>query len=178
MRNIKKIKMKSHVFRLILVVIGILGLAAFFSPASFGPAVLDSKKDVIMTEASPPTSLENKEIAWKQSREQNKNSYNHPLTKEQAAPFIRMAKEAFEAQGMAPPETGYWISSTVTEGRNHVDIIWYPDGVVFGEEYKIKEKVYYALFYNADVEKGVGKMVELEVIWNYGESNWYGENVE
>ncbi|MED1798170.1 hypothetical protein [Brevibacillus porteri] len=161
-----------------LVVIGILGVAAFFSPAAFGPAVLDSKKDVIMTEASPPANPENKEIAWNQSHEQKKNSFDRPLTKEQAAPFIQMAREAFEAQGMAPPETGYWISSTVTEGRNHVDIIWYPNGVVFGQHSKIKEKVYYALFYNADVEKSVGKMVELEVIWNYGESHWYGENAE
>ncbi|MDC0762033.1 hypothetical protein POF51_15100 [Brevibacillus sp. AG] len=177
MRNFKKIKIKSHGFMLSLVVIGILGVAAFFSPAAFGPAVLDSKKDVIMTEASPPANVENEETTLKQNDEKNKNFFD-PLTKEQAAPFIRMAREAFVAQGMAPPETGYWISSTVTEGKNHVDIIWYPDGVVFGEENKIKEKVYYALFFNADVEKGVGKMVELEVIWNYGETHWYGENAE
>ncbi|MGK5507172.1 hypothetical protein [Brevibacillus formosus] len=178
MRTIKKIKMKSHGFRLSLVVIGILGLASFFSPAAFGPAVLDSKKDVIMTETSPPANLETKEITWKQSHEQSKKSFDRLLTKDQAAPYIRMAREAFDAQGMPTPETGYWISSTVTEGKNHVDIIWYPNGVVFGQESKIKEKVYYALFYNADVDKGVGKMVELEVIWNYGESHWYGENAE
>ncbi|MFS0554886.1 hypothetical protein [Brevibacillus sp. 179-C9.3 HS] len=178
MGNLKKIKMKSYGIRLSLAVIGILGLAAFFSPAAVGPAVLDNKKDVIMTEASPPEYPENKEIAWNQSDEQKKSSFDRPLTKEQAAPFIQVAKEAFEAQGMAPPETGYWISSTVTEGKNHVDIIWYPNGVVFGQHSKIKEKVYYALFFNADVEKGVGKMVELAVIWNYGESHWYGETDE
>ncbi|GED57491.1 hypothetical protein ABER61_09130 [Brevibacillus formosus] len=177
MRNFKKIKIKSHGFMLSLVVIGILGAAAFFSPAAFGPAVLDSKKDVIMTEASPPANVENEETTLKQNDEKNKNFYD-PLTKEQAAPFIRIAREAFVAQGMAPPETGYWISSTVTKGRNHVEISWYPNGVVFGQETKIKEKVYYALFYNADVDKGVGKMVELGVVWNYGESHWYGENVE
>ncbi|MGG4450525.1 hypothetical protein HPY28_26410 [Brevibacillus sp. HB1.2] len=177
MRNFKKIKIKSHGFMLSLVVIGILGVAAFFSPAAFGPAVLDSKKDVIITEASPPANVENEETTLKQNDEKNKNFFD-PLTKEQAAPFIRIAREAFVAQGMAPPETGYWISSTVTKGRNDVEISWYPNGVVFGQETKIKEKVYYALFYNADVDKGVGKMVELGVVWNYGESNWYGENVE
>lgn len=99
----------------------------------------------------------------------------HKLTPEQAAPFIKAAKEAFLAHNIQLPESGYWISSTakyVDENDDKtVKLFWYPEGVKENE--KTKEKVYYASFGHADLVNGTGKLKDIEMVWDYGKSYWY-----
>lgn len=95
------------------------------------------------------------------------------LTKRQAAPFIKMARDAFKAKQIELPQTGYWISSTGTYSKDNanfpkqVRICWYPDGVAEGTSFdSIQNRVFFADFAMADFEKGTGQLLGAVVIEN------------
>ncbi|MBW5470211.1 hypothetical protein GPJ61_20505 [Brevibacillus formosus] len=92
------------------------------------------------------------------------------LTPSQVAPYIQMAKDAFQAKQVKLPESGYWISSTISyyddqpKRPPEVDIRWYPDGVAEGTDHaSIKDRVYIASFDDVDLDKGIGELMYLEV---------------
>lgn len=92
------------------------------------------------------------------------------MTSAQAAPFIQMAKDAFQEKQVILPESGYWISSTISyyddqpKRPPEVKIRWYPDGVAEETDLAlIKERVYLASFDDVDLDKGTGELVHLEV---------------
>ncbi len=92
------------------------------------------------------------------------------LTPSQVAPYIQMAKDAFQAKQVKLPESGYWISSTISyyddqpKRPPEVDIRWYPDGVAEGTDHAfIKDRVYIASFDDVDLDKGIGELMHLEV---------------
>lgn len=183
MQPIKKVKVRPG-FLLSLVVIGMLAATYRFSPATLGQTVLECKKNIVSTEENVPTSYHSKgERLSEKLSENNGMQMGGPekLTEKQAAPFIKAATEAFKAEGMDFPPSGYWVSSTVKRDKDSsypilVRLVWYPIGVAAGQESKVKDKIYYAAFPNADLDKGTGDIRDLEVQWNYGESIWSREN--
>ncbi|MGK5507173.1 hypothetical protein [Brevibacillus formosus] len=92
------------------------------------------------------------------------------LAPAQAAPFIQMAKDAFQEKQVKLPESGYWISSKIRYYDDQpkrlpdVRIYWYPDGVAEGTDIaSIKERVYLAYFDEVDLEKGTGELWDIWV---------------
>lgn len=92
------------------------------------------------------------------------------LTPAQAAPFIQMAKDAFQEKQVKLPESGYWISSTILyyedqpKRKPEVRIRWYPEGIAEEtDRASIKERVYLAYFDDVDLHKGTGRLWDIWV---------------
>ncbi|PZE19697.1 hypothetical protein [Paenibacillus xerothermodurans] len=167
-----KVKKKAGVL-LSLAALGALAIVSSHSLVSYAQSTMDSKKNVVMTEAQPPKDLVSEETAKPATQPEVSNKdtgtamvFPVAMSKEQAEPFIQAAKQAFKAKNIELPDSGYWISSRYVDNNTQdVQIDWYPnsfDGL--GPVNFIKDKVYFVYFTNADLNKGTGDVQNVRVI--------------
>ncbi|RNB78097.1 hypothetical protein EDM59_30160 [Brevibacillus nitrificans] len=170
METSKKTSRKSRLM-LGLAVMGTLAVASSFSIATYAQSVVESKMNVVMTEAAPPKELDGKEIAAHAPKQQNLQAesqmvFPSAMSKEQAEPFIKAATEAFKSRKIELPQHGYWISSKYIDNESKdVQIDWYPnsfDGI--GPMNNMEDKVYFVYFTKADLQKGTGEIQTVRVI--------------
>lgn len=163
MQNNQKAKVKSG---LLLTVMCALVILSSFSISVIAQSQVDSKKDVVITEAQPPKDLNHQEFSMNQQDSQTEMVFPVNMTQEQAYPFIKAAEEVFKAKDIRLPESGYWISSKyINNASKDIQIDWYPDSFSgIGPMNNINDKVYFVYFTNADLDKGTGVVQNVDVI--------------
>ncbi|MEJ8546303.1 hypothetical protein [Brevibacillus borstelensis] len=156
-----------------VTVMGALVAGSCFSLVAFAESSIDSKKDVVITEAQPPKEMAAK-AEGKQPASQSQPSLPEDtemvfpvnMDRKQADPFIKAAQEAFKTKNITLPKSGYWISSKYMDNKTKdVQIDWYPDSFDgLGPMNFIDDKVYFVYFTNVDLEKGTGSIQQVSVI--------------
>lgn len=158
-----KIKTKSHLWVGIALVSAIT-ISTSYSLVTFAQSTMNSKKDVIITEPQKLAELNFEEEAVHKATDEM--IFPVAMTADQAEPFIKLAIDAFKAQGIKLPEDDYWISTKyIDNGSKDVQVDWYPnsfDGI--GPMDMINDKVYVVYFTNTNLINGTGDIANLQIL--------------
>ncbi|WJQ80159.1 hypothetical protein [Brevibacillus brevis] len=134
----KKSKTKKTAAWLNLSVMSALTVTAMFSPVAASAALNDTKDNVAAEATDEEFDL-------------------LKLTEKQAAPFLAKAKEAFTAENISLPESGYKARNYGSKKNNTLTVVW-------RSETNVKDKAYVAEFEDIDAEKGTGTVKTVKVI--------------
>ncbi|MGK5507174.1 hypothetical protein [Brevibacillus formosus] len=138
----KKSKTKKTAAWLNLSVMSALTVTAMFSPVAASAALNDTKDNVAAEATDEEFDL-------------------LKLTDQQAAPFLAKAKEAFTAENISLPESGYKARNYGSKKNNTLTVVW-------RSETNVKDKAYVAEFEDIDAEKGTGTVKTVKVINRLG----------